>query len=267
MWSMGMTDSMVSSLSPTVAALVLGIVVLGGVVTGVNGFGYSVVGTGLMAVVVDPQVAVVLMILPILGANVSLVRELDGDGLRDCAERFWPFVATATVGTLVGMSLLSRVPTRPLTLALGLFVFGFLAFTQERYVLPGEAWASEHVTDTTGVKAVLGLASGLVFGASNVGVQVVAYLESLDLDHRTFVGVVAMVFLGVSSVRVVAAGALGLYDGGLLLLSAAAAVPGLGGVALGKRVRPRLSRSTRRAAMFVLLAVIGVRLVTNGLGL
>jgi hypothetical protein len=250
-----------------VVTLVFGIVVLGGLVTGVNGFGYSVVGTGLLAVVLEPRAAVVVMILPILGANLSLVRELDGEGLRTCAERFWPFVATALVGTVAGMSLLSRVPTRPLAFALGLFVFGFLAFTQDRYPLPGERWARANVSDTVGVKLLLGLASGLVFGASNVGVQVVAYLKSLELDHRTFVGVVAMVFLGISSVRVVAAGLLGLYaGGGLLALSAVAAVPGLVGVSVGKRVRPRLSRSTRRGTMFLLLAVIGVRLVLKGVG-
>ena len=256
------------TLSLTLAALVFGIVVLGGLVTGVNGFGFSVVGTGLMAIVLEPRVAVVVMILPILGANVSLVRELDGEGLRTCARRFWPFVATAAVGTVAGMSLLSRVPTRPLAFALGLFVFGFLAFTQERYPLPGEAWVRANVSDTFGVKLLLGLVSGFVFGASNVGVQVIAYLKSLQLDHRTFVGVVAMVFLGVSSIRVAAAGLLGLYEGGgLLLLSAVAAVPGLAGVSLGKQIRPRLSRSSRRFAMFGLLAVIGVRLLMNGLGL
>jgi hypothetical protein len=259
---------MPASLPWSVVAAVFGIVVLGGVVTGVNGFGYSVVGTGLLAVVVEPRAAVVLMILPILGANASLVRELDADGLRSCVARFWPFVGAALVGTVAGMALLSRVPRRPLTVGLGVFVLGFLVFTQERYPLPGEAWARRHVSDTFCVKVGLGIVSGFVFGASNVGVQVVAYLQSLDLDHRTFVGVVAMVFLGISSVRVVAAGVLGLYTGeGLLALSAVAAVPGLAGVSLGRRIRPRLSRSTRRTAMFLLLALIGVRLLTNGLGL
>jgi hypothetical protein len=256
------------SLSLSLAALVFGIVVLGGLVTGVNGFGYSVIGTGLMAIVLEPRVAVVVMILPILGANLSLVRELDREGLQTCAERFWPFVATALVGTVVGMSLLSRVPTRPLAFVLGLFVFGFLGFTQERYPLPGEGWVRANVSDTVGVKFALGLVSGLVFGATNVGVQVIAYLQSLDLDHRTFVGVVAMVFLGISSVRIVAAGLLGLYEGGgLLLLSAVAAVPGLVGVSVGKRLRPRLARTTRRVTMFGLLAFIGVRLLMRGAGL
>lgn len=166
------------------------------------------------------------------------------------------------------MSLLSRVPRQPLTLALGLFVFGYLAATQERVSLPGDGWAESRLSETVGVKLFLGLVSGVVFGASNVGVQVVAYLKSLDLDHATFVGVVAMVFLGISSVRVVAAGVLGLYEGGgLLALSAVAAVPGIVGVSLGKRLRPRLARATRRAGTFALLAFIGARLLLNGLGL
>jgi hypothetical protein len=256
------------SLSLSLAALVFGIVVLGGFVTGVNGFGYSVIGTGLMALVLEPRVAVVVMILPILGANVSLVRELDRQGLESCVRRFWPFVAAALVGTVVGMTLLSRVPTQPLTFALGLFVFGFLAASQERYPLPGEAWVGARVSETTGVKLLFGAVSGLVFGASNVGVQVIAYLKSLDLDHTTFVGVVAMVFLGISSVRVVAAGLLGLYGSGEMLgLSAVAAVPGLVGVSVGKRLRPLLARTTRRATMFALLAFIGLRLLMRGAGL
>ena len=158
------------SLSVTLAVLVFGIVVLGGVVTGVNGFGFSVVGTGLLAAVLEPRVAVVVMILPILGANVSLVRELDGEGLRACAERLWPFVTAALVGTVAGMSLLSRVPTRPLAAALGVFVFVFLAVMQERYPLPGEAWGRARVSDTFDVKLLLGAVSGFVFGVSNVGV-------------------------------------------------------------------------------------------------
>jgi uncharacterized membrane protein YfcA len=76
-----------------------------------------------------------------------------------------------------------------------------------------------------------------------------------------------MVFLGISSVRVVTAGLLGLYGGvGVLVLSAVAAAPGLVGVWIGKRLRSRLSRSTRRTATFLLLAAIGVRLLSKGLG-
>jgi hypothetical protein len=261
---------MVTGLPPSVVAFVLLAVAAGGVVTGLNGFGFAVVGTSLLAVVLEPQTAVSLMILPILGANVSLVRELDAAGLRSCVRRFWPFVAAAAVGTVAGMSLLSVVPTRPLLVGLGLFVLGYVAVSQSVVALPGEAWLRDLCfSPGTAAKAGFGLVAGGVFGVSNVGVQVTAYLESLELDRSTFVGLVAMVFLGISSVRVVTATALGLYadaGGGTVLLSVAAVVPGLVGVAVGARLRRRLPEGPQRAATFLLLAVIGMRLAARGAG-
>ncbi|KAB1198449.1 MULTISPECIES: sulfite exporter TauE/SafE family protein [Haloferax] len=250
------------------AALVFGIVALGGFVTGVNGFGFSVVGTALLAATIGPQTAVVVMILPILAGNVSLVRELDRTSMQSCVRRFWPYVAGALVGTVVGMLLLSVIPTQPLTLALGVFVLVYVAFSQPWVSIPGERrLRTLCFTDGTGMKAALGLVSGLVFGASNVGVQVIAYLQSLELDRQTFVGVVAMIFLGISTVRVVMASALGLFGGGdVLLLSAVAAVPGLLGVSAGKWVRPRLPVSYQQVGTMGLLFVIGLRLTSRGIG-
>ena len=90
-------------------------------------------------------------------------------------------------------------------------------------------------------------------------------LDALDLDRSTFIGVLAMVFVGVSAVRVAAAWVLGLYDApGALTLSVVGVVPGLAGVAVGSRLRPRVSESRRTAGTLLLLAVIGVRLVTGG---
>lgn len=57
----------------------------------------------------------------------------------------------------------------------------------------------------------------MVFGASNIAVQVVADLDRLDRDRATSVGVLAMVLVGISTVRVGAAWTLGLYGSGSLL--------------------------------------------------
>ncbi|KTG28184.1 sulfite exporter TauE/SafE family protein [Haloferax profundi] len=250
------------------AALVFGIVAFGGFVTGVNGFGFSVVGTALLAATIGPQTAVVVMILPILAGNVSLVRELDRTSLESCVRRFWPYVAAALVGTVVGMLLLSAIPTQPLTLALGVFVLVYVVFSQPWVSIPGTRRLRDIcVTERTGVKAVLGLVSGFIFGASNVGVQVVAYLQSLRLNRSTFVGVLALIFLGISTVRVVVASALGLFGGGdVLMLSALAAVPGLVGVSVGKWVRPRIPVSYQQVGTMGLLLVIGLRLTSRGVG-
>jgi hypothetical protein len=255
----------VSFASLTVAA-VFAAVALGGFVTGVNGFGFAVVGTALLASVLDPETAVTVMILPILAGNVSLVRELDRTGLRSCLRRFWPFVGAAGAGTVLGMLSLSWIPAAPLSVALGLFVLGYVALSQRFVAVPGESWLRRRCfVDSDGTMAGVGLVSGVIFGASNVGVQVVAYLQSLDLDRSTFVGVVAMIFLGVSLVRVGMAATLGLYPGlELFVVSAAAAVPGLAGVWLGARARTLVSSSAQRVATFGLLALVGVRLAVRG---
>jgi hypothetical protein len=209
------------------------------------------------------------MILPILAANVSLVRELDRTAVATCLRRFWSFLLATTVGTVAGMALLSRIPTRPLTAGLGALVLAYVVFAQPYATVPGEAWIRDRCfVPNEWAKVGLGLASGAVFGASNVGVQVPAYLRSLDLDHSTFVGVVAGVFLGISVVRVGVALSVGLFAGASgLSLSVAAIVPGLVGVALGRRLRHRLPESIQAFALFTLLALIAGRLLMRGFGL
>jgi len=145
---------------------------------------------------------------------------------------------------------------------------GFVATSQQRVPIPGLARTREGCfVETTPAMAGVGAIAGLVFGGTNVGVQLVAYLKSCELRHSLFVGVVALVFLGLNGVRVAAAGVLGLYpDTTTLGLSALAAIPAVTGVIIGQRLRERLAVGRRRALVFGLLAVVGVRLVLGGLG-
>lgn len=262
---MAFTGTSVAWLLPAVFTVVF----VGGLVTGVTGFGYAVVSTATLAALLEPQVAVVVMIIPLFAANVSLVRELDRDGLRSCVRRFWPYVAAALAGTLVGMALLERIPAAPMTAGLGAFTLGYVALTQPWVDVPGTGWLARRCfTEGAVAKVGLGLVSGFVFGASNVGVQVVAYLDSLDLDRSTFVGVFAMILVGVSGVRVATAWTLGLYGGsGLVVLSVAAALPGLAGVEAGRWLRPRVPARVQSVVVYALLSVIGVRLLSQGAGL
>lgn len=259
-------SGVVVDLAAPTLALVLGAVLFGGLVKGLVGFGYAVAGTALLATLLDPATAVVVMILPTLAANVTLLGSLSPDSMRSCARRFWPYVAAATVGTLLGMTVVARVPQSAVALGLGVLTLGYVLGKQRWVDLPGEAWLRERCFRSgTPAKVGLGFASGVVFGASNVAVQVVAYLDSLSLDRTLFVGVLAMVLVGISSVRVVAAWVLGLYEaGGVATLSVAAVVPGILGVAVGGRLREQLPERHVSVGVLVLLAVVGVRLLTNG---
>ena len=164
------------------------------------------------------------------------------------------------------MVLLERLPEAPLRVGLGLVSLGFVAASQRVVSIPGFGRLRDGCfVETPAAMAGVGGVSGVLFGATNVGVQLVAYVKSCDLPHGLFVGVVAMVFLGLNGVRVAAAGALGLYpDLAFVAGSIGAVVPAVLGVRVGVRFRDRIREALRRGVVLWLLAVIGVRLVFDG---
>nr|WP_159763144.1 TSUP family transporter [Halovenus carboxidivorans] len=256
-------------MTPTVVTLVVVVFLLAGAINGLAGFGFALVGTMALAVSIDPAVAVVFVVVPILAVNLSLVGELSGSDLRTCGRRFAPLLAAALVGTVLGMAVIDRLPAAPLRVGLGLVTLAFVLSLQSAVPIPGLDRAKEGCfAETTPAMLGIGVVSGLLFGGTNVGVQLVAYLRSCDLSHGLFVGVVAMVFVGLNAVRVAAAGVLGLYpDPATVGLSVAAAVPAVVGVAVGRRLRDVISERARNGGVMALLTVIGLRLVAGGLGL
>ncbi|MDB2240280.1 hypothetical protein SAMN06266787_102329 [Halorubrum ezzemoulense] len=259
---------MTLALSVELVATIAVVVGVAGAVNGVAGFGFAVVGTMVLAATLDPATAVTFMIIPMFAVNLALVGDLTREELRTCGTRFAPLLVAALVGTLLGMALLDRLPEAPLRILLGFVSLGFVATNQHAVPLPSLPVVSEReFADTPLVMAIVGVVSGVLFGATNVGVQLVAFVRSFDLSHGLFVGVVALVFVGINGLRVGAAGALGLYpDPGLVLASVAAAVPAVAGVAVGKRLRERVSERLRRGVVLGLLTVIGVRLILGGAG-
>jgi len=254
--------------TPEFVVLVTVVALVAGSVNGIAGFGFALVGTMALASAIDPATAVVFMIVPILAVNVSLLSDLSPSDLRTCGRRFGPLVVAALVGTVVGMAVLDWLPDAPLRVGLGVVTLGFVGTLQQRFVVPGLEWTKKRCfVESPAAMVGVGGVSGVVFGGTNVGVQLVAYLRSFDLSHGVFVGVVAMVFLGLNVLRVGAAGVLGLYpDATVFLASVAAAIPAVLGVVVGKRVRSGISAGTRRRVVVGLLLVVGVRLVLGGLG-
>ena len=254
--------------SPLLLFGFVGVIFLAGTINGLAGFGSALVGTMALATVVDPVVAVVFMIIPIVAVNVSLVSELSTGDLQQCGRRFAPLVLSALVGTLVGMALIDMMPADPLRVVLGLVSLGFVLSAQQLVDVPLLGRARDGCfVETTPAMVGVGGVSGVLFGGTNVGVQLVAYLRSCDLSHGLFVGVVAMVFLGLNTVRIGAAGHLGLYPDVLVVAaSVAAGIPAVLGVAFGARIRDRVTPRLRRGIVLVLLTAIGIRLVTDGAG-
>lgn len=255
-------------MAPGFLAVVAITVALAGVINGMAGFGFAVVGTMVLATVLDPATAVVFMIVPILSVNISLVTELSPDEVRRYLRRFWPLIVAALVGTILGMALLDEIPPDPLRVLLGLVAIGFVTTAQGIHPIPGFHRAKRRCfVETPPAMAGVGGLSGLLFGGTNVGVQLIAYLRSCDLSHGQFIGVVALTFLGLNSIRIAVAGALTLYPNPLSVwLSVAAIIPTVLGVGIGKRLREQVTEPHRKAIVLGLLSLIGIRLVLGGLG-
>ncbi|MDZ7689546.1 MAG: sulfite exporter TauE/SafE family protein [Halobacteriales archaeon] len=259
---------MLAGFETTTLALVFAVVCLGGVVKGAAGFGYDVTGTAALAVLIDPVSASLIMIVPMIAANLSLVGELDRSDVRPCAARFWLFLVAAIAGTALGVFALDILPVAALTFGIGVITLGYVASRQKAVEVPG--LSNPRLADTASSKpagAAIGLASGVVYGATNIAVQVVAYLDSHELDYSTFVGVLAVIVVGISGVRLALAWELGMYGTNeLLAVSVVASAPGLVGVGAGAVLRRRLAERTLHVGVLVLLSVIGVRLVLDGAG-
>ncbi|WP_318270870.1 TSUP family transporter [Halosegnis longus] len=175
--------------------------------------------------------------------------------------------ATAALGTLLGMVVLEEVPAGPLRVGLGVVTLAFVATAQTVVDVPGVDWMKQRCfVERWWMMGVVGTLSGLVFGGTNVGVQLIAYFKSRDLSHGLFVSVVALVFLGLNGVRVAAAGVLGLYPSRTVVLaSVAAAAPAIVGVEIGKRLQTAVADAHRDRFVLLLLTGIGLRLLQVGL--
>lgn len=254
--------------SPPALAALVAVVFVAGAVNGVAGFGFAVVATMTLATVVDPAVAVVFVVVPILAVNLTLAGELSGEQVRTCGRRFRPLLAAAVLGAVPGMVVLDVLPEGPLRVVLGLVALAFVLSVQETVAVPGLARARAGCfVERPAAMAAVGGVGGALFGATNVGVQLVAYLRSCELRHDLFVGVVAVLFLSLNAVRVGAAVVLGLYPSLVVAgLSVAAAVPAVAGVVLGSRLRETIPARARGAAVLGLLTVVGLQLLRTGLG-
>lgn len=249
--------------------LLAGIVLVAGVVNGIAGFGLAVIGTMALASILPPATAVVIMILPILAVNILLLDELSYSDLRLCGRRFWPLIVSALIGTIVGMTFLDRIPEALLRIGLGLIALGFVLSTQNVISFKVFEQARDRCfVENRPAMVGIGAISGVIFGGTNVGVQLVAYLRSCDLRHELFIGVVAMVFVGINAVRVGIAIVIGLYSSwDIAILSVITMISAVIGVLLGKALQKKSSERIQHTLVIGLLIIIGTRLILDGTGI
>jgi uncharacterized membrane protein YfcA len=105
-------------LSPPLIATVVVIIAVAGLAHGTLGFGFPLVSTPLVALLVDIKTAVLVTVLPNIAVNIISI--LRGGNWRASIGRYWPLAAWVVLGTLLGSWVRKRH-------ALAAFVFGVTA--------------------------------------------------------------------------------------------------------------------------------------------
>jgi uncharacterized membrane protein YfcA len=219
-------------------------------------FGFPIVATPLLAMVVDVKTAIVLSIVP------NIVMDALQAGRRGqltaTARRVAVLLAFGFLGTVVGTHSLLVMPPKLALAILGVVVLGFVGLTVSgaafRVPARGERWLSPPV----------GFAAGFLGGVTNVpGTLLVLYFRALGLDKQEFVRAVAVCFMSYKVVQLVSVASYGLLTWPLLGVSIALTIVGLAGFWLGLRVQDALPERIFNRAVLAFLTLLGLSLLAR----
>jgi uncharacterized membrane protein YfcA len=245
-------------LDPALLTAVVAVFILAGVVKGVVGLGLPTISMALLALVMAPAQAAALLIVPSLITN--LWQALPWVTLRAVLRRIAGMQAGVCVGTVAGALWLGPPSGEWAGICLGMALVAYAAwglFGSPPTVPPRhEAW----------VGIAVGAVTGVITAATGVFViPAVPYLQALKLDKDALIQAMGISFT-VSTVALAA----GLWLNGSYTTGAASAstlmlLPALAGMALGQRLRDRLSPRTFKLCFMISLALLGAYQAGRGL--
>ena len=243
---------------PALLAAVVAVFVLAGVVKGVVGLGLPTISMALLALVMAPAQAAALLIVPSLITN--LWQALPWATLRAVLRRIAGMQAGVCAGTVAGALWLGPPSGAWADICLGLALVAYAAWglfgSPPTVPSRHEQWLG----------IAVGAVTGVITAATGVFViPAVPYLQALKLDKDALIQAMGISFT-VSTVALAA----GLWLNGGYTTGAASAsmlmlLPALAGMALGQRLRDRLSPRTFKLCFMVSLALLGAYQAGRGL--
>ena len=228
-----------------------------GTIKGALGVGLPTTAVSLMSIIVEPRLAVVLVVFPIFFANAWQIYR-QGEFVR-IFRTYWVYAVVVVISLWLSTQYAPRVSPNAVSLVMGLAVLAFAAVSFITHI-PAIPQRLERPT-----QAIVGLLSGAMGGIAAVWAPpVVIYMLAKNFDREEFVRVSGFL-LGVGGFPLLA----GYLTNGLMpqpLISAFMIFPTLAGFALGEQLRKRLSGTRFRQAVLIFFFAMGINMVRKGLG-
>jgi len=224
---------------------------------GAIGFGFPLVATPLVALVIDMRSAITLL-APVTVVLV-VISALRGGGLRGLLRDFWFLPVGIAAGAWLGTRILLAVPPEPFTLVLALMLLFYLNLDRL-----GRG-RSETVVR---LRAVFGIAFAFVAGvfeavANVAGPVLLVYFMLLGAAPQQIVQTLNLCFSVGKGSQVATLAASGALSAATWAAVAGLSVPAVAALAVGMRLRDRIDAQTYRAWLRKALWVMAILLLAQ----
>lgn len=224
---------------------------------GALGFGFPLVSTPLLVLLMDIRAAILLTLIPTV--IINLVSILGERHWREALQTFWPIPVFTIVGSFTGTQVLLSVDPDPFRLLLA----AVLVF----YLLSDRLHRSErqHRVPKWGM-ALFGFGLGMLAGVTNVfAPAIIVFALFTRMDAALMVATFNMSFLTSKTGQIAGFVVKDAFTAEALELTLWALPPVLLSLWVGIRLRRRIDQETYRKVLKVALWVIAVLLVGDWL--
>jgi uncharacterized membrane protein YfcA len=242
-------------MSTEVLIYVAVVCLLSGFAHGALGFGFPVVATPLVALVIDMKSAIVLL------APVTLVlvviSALRGGGLGELLRRFWFLPLGIAAGAWLGTHILLAAPPEPFTLVLALVLLFYLNL---------DRLGRGHSELVQRLRVPFGIAFAFIAGifeaiANVAGPMLLVYFMLLGAAPSQIVQTLNLCFSVGKGSQVLTLAASGALSQATWFTVAGLTVPSVAALAAGMRVRDRIDAQTYRGWLRKALWVMAIVLI------
>ena len=240
----------------TITLILLSIFV-GGIVKGSVGIGMSMFSVPIIAFILPPTKAMMILCFPVIVTNFIQMNIKKGIGTY----RFLPMFIMLFAGILIGGKLILNLNFKTISIIIALTIIFFTLINVFGLNLKKIKQNNEKI-----LSVIIGFFSGILGGLSTFyAPPIITFLVSLNLEKESFIRTTATMYF-LASVPLYSSliyhGLGNFYD---LLISLVVTAPALLGQYFGTKIREKLSNEIFRKTILSILIIIGFSLLIKNL--
>jgi len=242
---------------PTIIIIIILAVLSGGLVKGTLGFGMPMVALPIIAFIIPPTTAMILLCAPIFLTNFLQIKFRQGVS----SYRFLPMFLSLIIGLIIGARLILEIDVNTITQIIAVSII--FAALVNCFGIKIKNINKNHENTIT---SLIGFGSGILGGLSTFyGPPMLAYLVAVDLPKEKFVRTVStMYFIGSFPLY----GSLIYYGFATkedLIFSLILIIPAFIAQQVGTKIRDKFNQKQFRICILITLIILGFSLLVKTL--